>query len=219
MLDEGGRILARRLLVVILWVFMSLLWGTMLVAPLRVFGEATLAGMQWGLDTVGVSSQTGAWMLVVGGLLMTSGLLWMARTRYDELIAGLCGLIGTVWYLANHYKERLLTPLTAAVLIGLAALLIFLLLKWRIVNARLGEMFALAPVITVWMNLAVLPQLQKWKVPLNTLPAWSDLSASPLTRSEWLFAWPSGVTLVLLALLSIGLICMLVAKNETTDRR
>ncbi len=210
--------MARRLVVIILWILMSFLWGTLPVAPLRVFGDTSLALTHFVLDLVGVGGSAGAWIVALGGLLASAGLLWAVRTRYDDLIAGFCGLIGTIWYLATHYQEHLITPTTAAVLIGLAVLLVCLLLKWRAANSRLGEMFALAPAIAVWMNLAVLPQLQRWNMTPDTLPGWSRLTTSPMLRNDWLFPWPAWLTLLILALLTLALIWFLISGPGRTER-
>lgn len=183
--------MSRYVRIPLLFLALAVLWGTPVAAPFRVFAEAVRGLVYGGAGAVGMDGvmRVLVTMAVLLGLLC--GLLLLGRTRHAELVAGLCALAGTLWHMVARIGDRTFTGETAAVLAGLALLLVFLLLKWRGINLRLGEGFALSPGVLLLLETIVLPQLERWDVTVSKIPGWT---MSP-DLSVWGTGWNAGVPL------------------------
>ena len=194
---------------------LAVLWGTLVATPFRVFAQAVRDLVYAGTGAVGLDGTPRVLVLAIVLLALLCGLLLLGRTRHAELVAGSCALAGTLWHMGARIGDRTFTGETAAMLIGLALLLILLLLKLRIGSVRLGEAFALSPGVLLVMETAVLPQMERWGVQMDTLPGWTILPDLTLFSSDWNVGIPFWVAGIVIAVVTVVLMLVSAAPSET----
>ena len=180
---------------------LAVLWGTLVATPFRVFAQAVRDLVYAGTGAVGLDGTPRVLLLAIVLLALLCGLLLLGRTRHAELVAGSCALAGTLWHMGARLGERTFTVETAAVLIGLGVLLLLLLLRLRGANVRLGEAFALSPGVLLLLEAAVLPQMERWDVPIGALPGWTMSPDLTVFVTDWnarIPFWAAGIVLAVI---------------------
>lgn len=185
----------------LIFLMLAVLWGTPVAAPFRVFAQAVRDLVYAGAGAVGMVGMARVVVLMAVLLALLSGLLLLGRTRHAEIVAGSCALVGVLWHMGARLGDRTFTVETAAVLIGLGVLLLLLLLRLRGANVRLGEAFALSPGVLLLLEAAVLPQMERWDVPIGALPGWTMSPDLTVFVTDWnarIPFWAAGIVLAVI---------------------
>ena len=202
--------MSRKYGMVILFITIVLLWGTLIAAPFRVFAEmvrdiATAAAGFAGLTGFSLAVAVHAAAVILMVILLLAG-----RSRHTELIAGICALAAAIWHMAARLGDRQFTQVSTAVTIGLAVTFICLVFKARTASVWLGAAFTASLSAMVLYDAAILPAIERFGTFADSIPEWLDLGGTSLLSAS---AAPAGIPiwiagLVLAALAAVVLLVL-----------
>lgn len=211
--------MSRYVRIPLFFLVLAILWGTSVATPFRVFAQAVRDLVFAGAGAVGLDGGTRVLVLMAVLLALLSGLLLLGRTRHAEIVAGSCALAGALWHMGARLGDRTFTGETAAMLTGLAVLLLLLLFKLRVGSVRLGEVFALSPGVLLLLEAAILPQMERWGVRIETLPGWTMSPDPSLFVTGWSTRIPFWVAGIVLASIIMVLMLVSAAPADTENHR
>ncbi len=205
--------MSRKYGMVVLFVLLALLWGTLLAAPFRVFAEMARDTAAAAAGAAGLSGFTLALAVHAAAVILMAVLLMAGRSRYSELVAGICILAATVWHMAARLGDRQFTPETTALIVGLAITLACLVFKARAASLWLGAAFAASLAAMVLYDAAILPAIGRFGT-LERLPGWLDFGTKSLVADS---SAPAGIPIwiagALMAVMAAGILLALSRKR------